>query len=176
MSQSKLLELAKNQSQDWFEESEKKRLARNKDLESQAKQLHELVATEKFMVNSAIGQDYAISFSIDSEWRCGSIPSTYGGGFRSILTLEVSPENKDIPIRTIIYNGRCEVRAGERIAAKIPKYEKKKEELRVGQDNGKTFYIDRDFKTEESAIELTILSKNGRTDRATDYDIYISKP
>lgn len=61
--------------------------------------------------------------------------------------------------------------------AKIPRYEERKFNPRIGDinDNEETLYFDRKFKPKESAIEIGILSLDGkvlRSDRSIDYKLF----
>ena len=110
--------------------------------------LEELIVTENFTVNEVFRED------------------------NSIL-LKVTPDN-DILVRILRFMGFLRVRAGDYISATIPKYEENA--YRKNFVDGKITYIigyfGRDFKPEEEAIEIAILSSDGRvlrTDRADDY-------
>lgn len=168
--------LAPEQIQETMERAEKERIERNKDLESRAKQLHELVVTEKFVITEAIGQDYPTSFTPSTEMIPSRTPPVYSGGFVSKLVLEVLPDDKDSPIRTLIFDGSDEVKAGDYIAAQIPRY--KEERIDMGfslnpQEQESIFYVPRDFTAEENAIEIALLSPGGkvlRRKRSSKYD------
>jgi hypothetical protein len=149
------------------------------DLESRSKELHERIATENFTVNSIIARTRPTSFTINSEMVMGARSPTYEGGFTSQLVLKVSPDNKNIPIKSIIFNGFSIIKAGDYIAAQILKYETEIITPRYsGNGNKRFFYIDRDFNIEEDAIELALLSEDGsilRKDRSINYRNFTKK-
>jgi len=158
-----------------MQDAEKKRQQEIADLESRSKKLYELVATENFTVNEVVAESYTTSFTPYSEMSFGGSSPVYRGGFTSRLVLKVSPDNRDVPVATLNFDGLSVVKAGDYIAAQIPRFEEK----RIGTgfhsrpyDRDKVFYFDRDFNPEESAIELTLLSTDGnvlRKDRAVNY-------
>ncbi|MBI2666217.1 hypothetical protein HYX13_01255 [Candidatus Woesearchaeota archaeon] len=165
-------------------EIEEKRNKEIEDLRSRSKPLEELLVSERFFVDEVIGESYATSVTPRSEPVIGGPPRSspnYPSGYTSRLTLNVTPENIDIPVRTIIFEGISSVRAGEYVFAKIPRYEKKIQ--RMGFDFGfheesEVFYLNRSFNSEESAIELTLLSAEGngvRRDRAVNYHNFVKK-
>ncbi len=159
----------------------KKRQEEIIDLESRSKPLRELVVIENFTVNEITGKSYATSFPPPSGMFFSRISPAYEGGFISRLVLKVSPDNPDIPIRTINFDGFSTVVAGNHIFAKIPKYEEKKISSDFHFHSGhysesRIFHLDRDFNPEESAIELAILAEDGtvlRKDRAINYKIFV---
>jgi hypothetical protein len=171
-------ELDMNKIMQNFEEKRQQEIA---DLESRSKQLYELVATENFTVDEVVAESYATSFTSHSEMRSGGSSPVYRGGFTSRLVLKVSPDNQDVPVRTLSFEGLSVVRAGDYISAQIPRYEEK----RVGSgfhsgpyDRDRVFYFDRNFNSEESAIELALLSEDGnvlRIDRAVNYKNFVKK-
>lgn len=160
------------------QEAKEKRQQEIEDLESRSKQLYELVVTEKFTVKEVVAESYTTSFTPDSELRLGGRSPVYEGGFTSRLILKVSPDNQDVPITILNFDGLSVVRAGDYVSAQIPRYEK----IRVGTgfhsgpyDRDRVFYLDRDFDVEESAIELAILSPEGtvsRRDRSVKYKTF----
>ncbi len=165
-------------------EAEEKRQQELKDLKSRSKPLYDLVVSEDFTVHDIIGESYVTSsyltlFTPLSETIPGGIPPVCSGGFTSKLVLKVTPNNRDIPVRTLNFDGNSAVRPGDYIIAKIPKYKEKKVSLGYfgscfSQD--RIFYFDRDFNPEEFAIELIIPSEKGkRTDRAVNYENFIKK-
>ncbi|OYT57321.1 MAG: hypothetical protein B6U68_02035 [Candidatus Aenigmarchaeota archaeon ex4484_14] len=150
------------------------------DLESHSKQLHELVVTENFTVDEVVAESYATFFTPHSEMVIGERSPVYRGGFTSRLVLKVSPDNQDVPVRTLRFNGFSVVRAGDYISAKIPRYEEKRvgSGFHSGPYDNRVFYFDRDFNPEESAIELAILSADGnvlRRDRAVNYKNFVKE-
>lgn len=162
-------------------DSEKTRQQEISDLESRSKQLYEFIATENFTVDEVVAESYATSFTPHSEMIMGGSSFVYEGGFTSKLVLKVSPDNQDVPVRTLSFDGLSVVRAGDYISAQIPRYEEKKvgTGFHFGPYNrDRVFYFDRDFNPEESAIELALLSAEGnvlRRDRAVNYKNFVKK-
>jgi len=164
-----------------IQDAEKKRQQEISDLESRSKKLYELVATENFTVDEVIAESYATSFTPYSEMMIGGRSPVYRGGFTSRLVLKVSPDNQDVPVATLNFDGISVVKAGDYIAAQIPKFEEKRVE--TGFHSGpynkdRVFYFDRSFNPEESAIELTLISPYGdvlRRDRSVDYKNFVKE-
>ena len=103
---------------------------------------------------------------------------SYTAGYASRLELKVKPIDETIPIDTLYFKGMSGVRRGDYISAKIPKYKTESvyvHPVNIYDDGNREFYFDRPFNTEESAIELKILSKDKkvlRTDKSVDYDLF----
>ena len=145
--------------------TEEKRQQELGELKSCSKQLSELVVEENFIVNKTMRNSYATSFTPYSEMIIRGEPLIYQGGFTSKLVLKVTPENKNIPIKTLNFEGSSSVRAGDYISAKIPRYEEKRVEGRCLSGCFKReqiFYLDREFNLTESAIEISVLSEKGQ--------------
>ncbi len=151
------------------------------ELESRSKQLYELVVTEYFTVDEVVAESYPTLIIPHSKIQIGIEHPGYEGGFTSRLVLKVTPVRQDVPVRTLIFDGISIVKAGDYIAAKIPKFEEKRleDEFYFGPyERRKVFYFDRDFNSEEHAIELSILSKDGnilRKDRAINYKDFVKE-
>ena len=162
-------------------DAEKKREQEIRDFESRSKHLYELVATENFTVDEVVAESCATSFTPDSEMRFGGSSPVYNGGFTSRLVLKVSPNNQDVPITALNFDGLSVVKAGDYISAQIPRFEEKRvgtEFLSESYDRDRVFYFDRDFEPEESAIELTLLSADGnvlRRDRSVNYKSFVKE-
>ncbi|MBU2616336.1 MAG: hypothetical protein KKC19_04500 [Nanoarchaeota archaeon] len=164
-----------------MQDAKEKRQQEITDLASCSKQLYELVATENFTIDEVIAESHDTSFTPHSEMRLGGRSPVYRGGFTSKLVLKVSPDNQDVPVRTLSFEGLFIVKAGDYISAQIPRFEEK----RVGTgfysgpyDKDRVFYFDRDFNPEESAIELALLSIDGNTlrkDRSVNYKSFVKK-
>lgn len=149
------------------------------DLESRSKKLSDLVVTERFIVLSAVGETSRAIFAPSSEIVIGGNSPAYGGGFTTRLALNVSPENRGLPIHTLIFEGFSGVRSGDHILAQIPRYEERVVNLLFNSNpynNTRNFYLDRAFRPTETAIELSIHSSDDtvilRTDRSIDYSFY----
>ena len=178
-----------------IQDVERRRVERIKELQSRSKPLHELVVTEKFTVDDVVAKSYATSISPLSEMRLGGQSQIYNGGFISRLVLQVTPDIKDIPVRTITFEGISVVLAGDYISAQIPRFEKQTESGEEFRGQGPrishkfggsgsssmyelVFHLDRPYNPEESAIELAILSvdeKVLRRDRAVNYCDFVKK-
>lgn len=160
---------------------EKRKVGEIKRLELLSKKLCDLIVTERFTVNDVIVKSGATSFTPYSEMVIGGTSPVYRGGFTSRIVLEVLPDDKDIPIRTINFDGFSIVKAGDLIYAQIPKYREERlgRKIRIGMnDRNKVYYLSRDFTPEESAIELCILSEEGRIlrrERSVSYENFAKK-
>ena len=128
-----------------------------------------------------IGQSYATSFTPESEMRFGGISPVYRGGYTSELILQVTPDNNEAAIRTLTFKGISSVQRGDYISAQIARYQEKNVgwvENEEGNRVGGLFYIDREFKPEESVIELSLLTEERcilRSDRAINYNTFFRK-
>ncbi len=148
------------------------------DFERRSKQLYELVATEKFAVREVTAIFHKIKIPNSDIIFSGKLNSGYV--FVPEIFLKVSSDNPDVPVRLINFLGSSPVITGNCISVKIPKYE---EERLNGLDfeprnMDRIFYFDRKFKSYESAIEVAILSPDGkviRRDRSPDYEEFIEK-
>ena len=163
-----------------WEEYEKELRSLIKRLESLSKPLNELIVEEKFNVNGVLVETYTHSITPLSELVIGGKSSTYKTGYSSRAILEVTPYRPNIPVKTLYFNGFSVVKAGDVILAKIPKYREEKVEdpdnYGLYESSKRIFYLDRDFKPEEKAIEITILSSEGkklRVERSVDYNLFI---
>ncbi|HDD72458.1 MAG TPA: hypothetical protein ENG00_00025 [Candidatus Aenigmarchaeota archaeon] len=145
------------------------------ELRARSKPLHELVVSENFTVVGVVSKSYRTQFTPKSEMVIGGRSPVYSGGYIYKLILNVIPDNKNIPVRTLNFEGISPVCAGDYISAKIPRYEERKIEP-YGRPccRSLTFYLDRDFRPEEDAIEISIFSEDRkrilRTDRSVDYE------
>ncbi len=139
------------------EDQRNKRIA---ELERISKPLHELVFSENFRIIDVIGESYPTSYS-PMPHMGGSSP-THDTGFTSRLTLDVDPEDKDIAVKTLKFDGFSIVRAGDYVTAKIPRYKEEivKGGFYAGYSNERVFYLERSFEPVEFAIELVIFGDN----------------
>ena len=154
------------------------------ELKSRSKPLQELIVSEKFIINEILGESYSTSTSVRGEWRAGPMDVQYvNGGYASKLILKVTPNNLDVPVRTLNFNGPwLPIRPGFHISAKIPKYEEKRFGYSFfkieSYEREQVFYLDRDFNEEESVIELGIISEDGKIlerYRSVDYSRFLEK-
>lgn len=153
------------------------------ELEKASKSLSELIARERFYVDSVIRSCQPICSRSYSEIRFNQEPVYSLTGYLPTLDISVLPDRHEIPVRRLLFSGYSAVRGGDYIVALIPKYREEKLEgfgasailppaLRRQQ---KTFYLERDFMDTESAIELMVFNSGGRvvsTDRSADYGEY----
>jgi len=160
-----------------LEKAEEQRQQEIKKLKSCSKPLHELVVEERFIVDDVIAKSYPTSFAPYSEMIIGGESHIYSGGFTSKLVLKVTPDSKDVPVRTLNFEGFSIVKLGDYISAKIPRYEEKRIKRGIGANHpfmqDLVFYFDREFNATESAIELSIRSKYDevlRREWAVDYE------
>lgn len=159
-----------------------KREKRIQELEAKAKPLRELVVSEYFLVKKVIGKTHPTSFNPCAETQLMSPLITYSPhqmGYIKTLTLEVDWIGKQyfsrVPVKTLNFEGDCPVIVGNFIKALIPKYREEKVDS-LSHNPEEIFYLNRNFAETESAIEITILSRDKsekRTDRAADYDRYM---
>lgn len=162
------------------EKERKRRKEKIEDLESRSKDLHELVVSENFVVDAAESSSHARSFTPVSEMIIGGRSPHYKTGFSSKLILKVSPENSEVPVKTLNFNGYSPVKAGDHISARIPRYEERKVEPGFfgGGVHSRTFYIDRGFNEKEIAIEVAIIGASGkviRSDKSVEYDGFVKE-
>ncbi len=155
-----------------MDEIQKEKLKKILDLESRSKKPSELVVTENFTVDEVVAETYPTSFTPNPV--IGGRSPSYKGGYASRLILNVSPDNKAIPVNLITFDGFSAVKAGDYISAKIPRYA---EELCNPMRKGKkVFYFDRPFRNNESAIEIALLSAEGevlRRERSVDFRRFV---
>ena len=161
-----------------------------KFLISCSKPLSDLVVEEKFLIENVLSETHG-TFYAPSLVSGGRSP-VHEMGYISILHLEVLPISENIPIRKLNFKGFSTLRVGDYISVKIPRYEEKiirtgilsenrfNSQLRLGGNNlaKRTFYLDREFKAQESAIEINILSVEDttlRVERAVDYFRFLPK-
>jgi len=144
---------------------------------SNPKPLHELVHDEYFTVERVVSETDPTYFTPDSEIVFGERSRGYSGGNITNIVLEVASNNRP-PIKRLSFEGNSGVRAGDRILAKIPKYDERREFVEEGQicgaDDTRIVYIPRqEYRDTEKAIEINIIEigtgKVLRTDRSVEY-------
>ena len=161
------------------EEIARKEMERLEELRRTSKELSELVVCENFLVQSVLGESHATSI-YSTPVSFGSGACDQQGGYTSSYILGVSPQNKNIPVRRLIFNGNTLPRLGGLpIQAKIPRYRVEEvsdtSNLRL-LNNEMIFYFDRDFNEEEIAIEISLLHSNWKEDyRAVEYGKFMKK-
>lgn len=125
--------------------AEKREKLRLKALRALQIPLYALVVSEKFTVAEVVAESSETSFTPDSEKRYGGSSPRYSGGFTSKTILEVVPDRKNLPVRTLEFYGFSGVLAGNHIKAKIPRYEEIRDGVIGPFEHEKVFYIDRGF-------------------------------
>ena len=137
------------------------------DLRRRSKNLSELIVERLFYVGDVLSRSFANKVSPISEIQIGGSFPGYNAGYSQCLELEVYPID-NINTRKIIFNGNSIVSGGNLISAKIPLYEFRKWDF-----SDQEFFLPRDFKEQEMAIEIGILdSKNykvSRIERSVEY-------
>jgi len=153
------------------------RAEEKRELQKGSEPLHKLTVYERFTVDDVTCNSYPTGFTPQAERVFGGTSSVYQGGFTTRLTLTVTPDKSDVPVRTLKFEGYSAVRAGDIISAGIPRYtEKELPSAFFLAEPGETFFYDREFGPQETAVELQILSPEGtvlRSDRAVDYDKFV---
>lgn len=163
------------------EELRKRIEKENAELKANSKPLHQLIVTEQFTIEDVITASYATSIAPMSEMVLDGPSRCYYGGHTSEVTLTVKPHNAQIPVTTLAFKGYSTVRAGETIEAKIPCYEIKEAStlfMPNRRDEPEKLYFPRKLTEKEHAIELKLLSPDGktlRTERAVDYNFFKEK-
>ena len=144
---------------------EEKLKEKRQELKENSKELCDLVKTEYFIVESAVCESFETCFT--PEARLGGKSPSYEGGYKTIFDIKVRPE-RGIPIKKLQFMGYCHVEKGDYIFAKIPCYKEQKlprikEPARptIGQEE-EAFYLDREFKQKENAIEVGVVLRNGQ--------------
>lgn len=139
--------------------------------------LKDFVVEKGFLVDGVISETKREKINSDNP-VIGSRTPQKDAGHSVELSLDVQPKEPDVPIETIRFIGHSNVRGGDDISAKIPKYHKEK-------TSGGPLYGDREvayeerrgFNTEEYAVELAILDDDGvaRRDRAENYGLFFKE-
>lgn len=177
MAQSKnLLAVLKNVKGKDIDELRKKRIDEAERLFKSSKKLSELVVREDFIVDSFLCKSQSTSISPKSEMdRYGELPKAYSGGFQSHYTLQVTPFDERVPVKTINFQGVLNIQNGDYISVLIPRFEEKTIEELISEHNGKLVYYDRKFTDSELGIEIIRLSDDGYElgrYRSVDYDMF----
>jgi hypothetical protein len=149
------------------------------ELKAKSKPLHELVNSEMFTIDDVVATVQPTLITPRNEMRIGGRSGTYNGGFTSKTVLNVTPEDKSLPIRTLVFSGFSAARVGDIVCAQIPRYTQNGGDENFRPMNGprslQIFYTDREYNSMENAIELGILDSNGdllRTERSFDYNSF----
>ena len=151
-----------------IEEYKRKELER---LEKNSKNLSELVRDEKFIIGAVLGESLETSVTEGPTIIGGYNPST-ATGYAHSLTLKV--HGTVTAIKSIKFRGTSPVRSGDKIVVKIPRFKVHKSPGFEFSDDGKEYYLDRDYNSIEQAIEIAIIKgkRIARRDRSVDYHIY----
>jgi hypothetical protein len=153
--------------------------AEKAEIYSRQRSRSNLVFPVDFLVKEVVTESKSSSPISKCDEMMGRISMGYRGGcLVSKLVLKVAPDDNTLPIRTLCFNGSSGVRAGDHIRALVPRLEAYRVMSEYGaigaivEGEDRSLYTDRAFKSEESAIELAILSRGKvvRTDRSVDYD------
>ena len=126
------------------------------------------IVKKNFTVRDVIGQSYLMRFTPYSEMSVGKKSPSYETGFYSRLVLKVLPDEKSLPVNSLTFLGNSPVKSGDYISAQIPVYDAMYKEKDTGDA-----YMFHQYKKEDTAIQLEILSEEGkvlRKDRAIDYE------
>jgi hypothetical protein len=156
------------------------------DVQKNAKPLEALIFEENFTVLSVTvtSMQKDITPIEDMVIGQGYKPNYVNHGV--LYTMNVEPENSDIPIKTLVFHGTkgLPVVAGSRIAAKLPKYKERDgfgmkisehmkqyyRERALTMEAPKMYYLERPYVDKEEPIEVALLSPEGKKLR-TDYAI-----
>ncbi len=166
-------------------------LASEEESSEEGRTLDQLVVSRIFRVLKVLGATDSTSLRNGPLVMGGHI-SQVNGGYTFGLQLSVVAEDVEVPTNRLIFNGYSPVMSGHLIETKIPRYENKPNPKRASPQEMERawrsknplllppteIYVDRPFREEELAIELTILSGDGsslRTDRGAEYGNYLPK-
>lgn len=158
------------------------RIDKNSEIERLSRPLHELVKTYVFDVVDVVGYSRSHVVRPHSERVMGGHSSSYSAGMSYSLELKVHSTHDDdeeiLPIQTIGFSGFANVSIGNVIEAKIPLFEEVQGVKVDSVNKAPVFYLPRDAKEGEFAIELIVM--DGRLDkigtyRSTVFDLYQEK-
>lgn len=160
------------------DDAEKRKIKRQID-EGIIKPLDELIVSGIFTVDEIISQA-AMTSVVDGEVVIGGRNSSRETGQNYFSTLKVTPRmntdpDNESPVNKLNFYGMTPVRSGENIMAQIPRYSTIKVRCKMTScyDDGiEELYTVRKFRTEETAVEISILNDHGsiiRIDRSSDY-------
>ncbi len=151
-----------------------------KDLESRAKPIYELTREETFEVEDVVQESYENTVYPMSEWKTGSSSSGYAAGYSTNTRLKVRPIDLRIPVNILNFKGSTTVKVGDTICAVISRHEAHIDtRIFDNYTPPNVIYTDRDYRSNEEAIEIKILNfahkKFIRTERAINYNKFIKK-
>ena len=156
------------------DQEEKKKNREIDVLKSKSKPLHELVQMVNFRIDDVLATIIKTSYSSDE--------TGIFHNYAPKLILNGVPDDLNIATRILTFEGFSIIKAGDYVSAKIPRYDKKTiySERKVASSwlpHWENFYIDREFKIEEVAIELAIRFDKSilRSDRAGNYDDFFKQ-
>ncbi len=154
------------------------------DEKANPKPLHELIFSEVFTIDDVISTFQPTLVSSRTEMVIGGKSGSYNGGFTTNTVLDVIPQDASLPIRRLVFFGFSILKTGDMISAQIPRYTKHEVPGNFGHGGlldwkrYSSFYTGRDYRFNETAIELNLLDPNGkslRTERSVDYDSFHKK-
>lgn len=139
---------------------QQKKLNESFALRVRARPLYELVVEHAFRVENVLVEENQV---------------------RTIM--QVLPRDEEIPVRTLAFAGYSTVKRGDEIRARIPRYEEEPLPAVLTHPNDQrpegNIYLPREFREQEEAIEISILTGNEvvKRERSTTYDRFVrSKP
>lgn len=88
-------------------------------MSGKGKSYEELVVTISGLVKGVIGKSMSMSHTPASEMMIGGSSPAYDTGYKNSLEIDFLPEDKEIPVRKLIFNGNSPIIAGNNIVAYI---------------------------------------------------------
>jgi len=133
---------------------------------------YKFVVSEDFVIDDVVAKTYQTDVYIPStRWEWGHNKK---GGYTSKLFLKVKPDNADVVVNALIFEGISIVKAEDHISAKIPRCDW----FHHQTDSYRWGYFRRGYKPTETAVELSLLSEDGkilRRDRAANYKSFVKE-
>jgi hypothetical protein len=161
----------------WEKDQKEEYLARIEALKKVAKRPSELVIARRFRVENVFGEisEGVIYDEINARRERDFEP----GNYTRKLVLNVVPEDSSFPVRVLSFDGDSPVRGGDLVVAKMPIYtETQVRPLTPSRGDIETFYLPREPRRREMAIELSILDNKRqivRVDPAVQYYAYFTR-
>ena len=143
----------------------------------ESKDKSKFIVSEKFIVERVLSKTkkYHIQDPRDSNFVGFGLSSHYTEGQEvgqsTTFYLKVRAHEKSLPIKLLEFSGYTGAKAGSYIVAKIPRCEEKGRRVLENE----RFYVDREFKPKESAIEIAVMAGNLEIERnqSADYDNFV---